>query len=439
MILTVIVIVIVSLLEHTYAVPCIGFQKFTCDCTGTKVDCSSKGLTAIPEGVPINTTELNLRRNRISIIPANAFEDLVLLKSLNLGSNLLSSLPGGLFSKNINLRTIDLQKNRISIIPVNAFEDLVLLEYLNLGSNLLSSLPGGLFSKNINLRTIDLQKNRISIIPVNAFEDLVLLEYLSLGNNRISTIAAKTFEDLVSLEILQLYSNSISSLPDGLFSNNTNLKIVALGNNRISIIPVNAFEDLVLLEFLYLNANTISSLPDGVFSKNINLRTVNLNVNQLVCCNMTDLLKWTVLQTEIKIYGKCHDFVTVTNIRDFDISNCAIPVDGRWSSWTTTSCSMTCGNGMTYRNRTCDNPSPSDGGNMCQGVDNESTVCNLGDCPVDGHWGLWSSVRCSVTCGNGIGIRTRRCDNPAPSGGGNGCVGCDKKKKLCSLGKCHKS
>ncbi|VDH94652.1 Hypothetical predicted protein [Mytilus galloprovincialis] len=150
---------------------------------------------------------------------------------------------------------------------------------------------------------------------------------------------------------------------------------------------------------------------------------------------MTDLFKWTVLQTEINIYGNCHDFVTVTNIRDFDISNCAIPVDGQWSSWTTTSCSMTCGNGMTYRNRTCDNPSPSDGGNMCQGVDNESTVCNLGDCPVDGHWGLWSSVRCSVTCGNGIGIRTRRCDNPAPSGGGNGCVGCDKKKKTMFLGK----
>ncbi|CAG2242954.1 unnamed protein product [Mytilus edulis] len=104
-------------------------------------------------------------------------------------------------------------------------------------------------------------------------------------------------------------------------------------------------------------------------------------------------------------------------------------IDGQWSSWTTTSCSMTCGNGMTYRNRTCNNPSPSDGGKICQGVDNESSVCNLGDCRVDGHWGLWSSVRCSITCGNGIGRRTRRCDNPAPSGGGKGCVGCNKKRK----------
>ncbi|CAG2238718.1 THBS1 [Mytilus edulis] len=148
---------------------------------------------------------------------------------------------------------------------------------------------------------------------------------------------------------------------------------------------------------------------------------------------MTDLFEWAAIQTNATLSGDCTDFGIVTNIEEFDISNCTIPV----GSWTTTSCSMTCGNGTIYRNRTCNNPSPSDGGKICQGVDNESSVCNLGDCPVDGHWGLWSSVRCSVTCGNGIGIRTRRCDNPAPSGGGNGCVGCDKKKKLCSLGKCH--
>ncbi|VDI52204.1 Hypothetical predicted protein [Mytilus galloprovincialis] len=114
-------------------------------------------------------------------------------------------------------------------------------------------------------------------------------------------------------------------------------------------------------------------------------------------------------------------------------------VDGQWGSWTTTSCSVTCGNGIKHRNRTCNNPSPSDGGKLCQGVDNESLVCKLGDCSVDGHWGPWSSVTCSVTCGKGLGIRKRRCDNPPSSGDGNGCFGCDIEKKLCSLEKCHKS
>ncbi|CAG2256289.1 Hemicentin-1,Coadhesin,Adhesion G protein-coupled receptor B3,Thrombospondin-1,Mucin-like protein,Adhesion G protein-coupled receptor B1 [Mytilus edulis] len=114
-------------------------------------------------------------------------------------------------------------------------------------------------------------------------------------------------------------------------------------------------------------------------------------------------------------------------------------VDGQWGSWTTTLCSVTCGNGVQYRNRTCNDPSPSNGGKDCQGVDNESSDCNSGDCSVDGHWGPWLPVTCSVTCGNGIGIRTRRCDNPPPSGNGNSCVGCDMERKLCSLAKCHKS
>ncbi|VDI65898.1 Hypothetical predicted protein [Mytilus galloprovincialis] len=168
-------------------------------------------------------------------------------------------------------------------------------------------------------------------------------------------------------------------------------------------------------------------------------RVRSLSQNQLLCCNMTDLFEWAAIQTKATLYGDCTDFGIVTNIQEFNISNCTIPVDGQWGSWTTTSCSMTCGNGMIYRNRTCNTPSPSDGGKNCQGVDNESSVCNLGDCPVDGHWGLWSSVRCSVSCGHGIGIRTRRCDNPIPTGNGNGCVGSDIERKICSLEKCHKS
>ncbi|VDI43073.1 Hypothetical predicted protein [Mytilus galloprovincialis] len=333
MILTVAVIVIVSLLEHAYSVPCIGFQISRCDCTGTKVDCSFKGLTAIPEGVPINTTELNLYGNTIS------------------------SLPDGVFSKNINLRTVNLQNNRISIIPVNAFEDLVLLESLNLNANTISSLPDGVFSKNINLRTVSLGNNRISIIPVNAFEDLVLLEFLSLDTNTLSSLPGGLFSKNINLRTIDLGANTISSLPGGLFSKNINLTTIDLTDNAFTTVSANIFMAMTHIEVLFLRRN------------------------QLLCCKMTDLFEWAAIQTNAPLSGDCTDFGIVTNIEEFDISNCTIPVDG--------------------------------------------------------HWGLWSSVRCSVTCGNGIGIRTRRCDNPAPSGGGNGCVGCDKKKKLCSLGKCH--
>ena len=48
--------------------------------------------------------------------------------------------------------------------------------------------------------------------------------------------------------------------------------------------------------------------------------------------------------------------------------------------------------------------------------------CNTGCCPVDGGWGEWTSLTtCSATCGGGTQTRTRECNNPALSCGGNDC------------------
>ena len=49
---------------------------------------------------------------------------------------------------------------------------------------------------------------------------------------------------------------------------------------------------------------------------------------------------------------------------------------------------------------------------------------------VDGAWGMWSS--CSVTCGGGT--RSRECNNPAPTGGGNDCSG--SSSEACSSDSC---
>jgi len=48
--------------------------------------------------------------------------------------------------------------------------------------------------------------------------------------------------------------------------------------------------------------------------------------------------------------------------------------------------------------------------------------CNTGCCPVDGGWGEWTSLTaCSATCGGGDQTRTRECNNPPLSCGGNDC------------------
>ncbi|GLD71135.1 A disintegrin and metalloproteinase with thrombospondin motifs 2-like protein [Lates japonicus] len=54
----------------------------------------------------------------------------------------------------------------------------------------------------------------------------------------------------------------------------------------------------------------------------------------------------------------------------------------------------------------------------------------------DGSWGTWSSYgSCSRTCGGGVRFRTRRCDNPAQRGGRT-CFGNSYEFQMCSQEEC---
>ncbi|MFT7813659.1 A disintegrin and metalloproteinase with thrombospondin motifs 3 [Arapaima gigas] len=56
--------------------------------------------------------------------------------------------------------------------------------------------------------------------------------------------------------------------------------------------------------------------------------------------------------------------------------------DGAWGAWTKFgSCSRSCGTGVRFRTRQCNNPVPSNGGQDCSGVNYEYQLCNMDDCP----------------------------------------------------------
>lgn len=56
-------------------------------------------------------------------------------------------------------------------------------------------------------------------------------------------------------------------------------------------------------------------------------------------------------------------------------------VDGGWSDWENSTCSVSCGRGRVQRIRTCTNPPPSHGGNTCQGQASDYFMCQLPKCP----------------------------------------------------------
>ncbi|KAM9391509.1 A disintegrin and metalloproteinase with thrombospondin motifs 13 [Pholidichthys leucotaenia] len=58
-----------------------------------------------------------------------------------------------------------------------------------------------------------------------------------------------------------------------------------------------------------------------------------------------------------------------------------VKVHGSWSSWSEySSCSRTCGGGVTFRTRQCNNPRPAFGGTDCDGPDIEAELCHQQPC-----------------------------------------------------------
>ncbi|XP_033743626.1 A disintegrin and metalloproteinase with thrombospondin motifs adt-1-like isoform X9 [Pecten maximus] len=113
------------------------------------------------------------------------------------------------------------------------------------------------------------------------------------------------------------------------------------------------------------------------------------------------------------------------------------PVDGQWGTWNSwTSCSVSCGSGTRTRSRQCSNPAPAHNGRSCPGNDQDSESCTSGImCPIDGQWGTWNSwTSCSVSCESGTRTRSRLCNNPAPAHSGRSCPGDEIDSEDCTSG-----
>ncbi|XP_049450018.1 semaphorin-5B isoform X2 [Epinephelus fuscoguttatus] len=109
-----------------------------------------------------------------------------------------------------------------------------------------------------------------------------------------------------------------------------------------------------------------------------------------------------------------------------------------WSSWETwSSCSQSCAKGYRTRRRTCAGPEGKSAPVACRGSPVEYQDCNVQACPVKGAWSCWSSwSQCSVGCGGGHYQRTRSCNSPAPTSGGDICIGLHTEEALCNTHTC---
>jgi len=125
---------------------------------------------------------------------------------------------------------------------------------------------------------------------------------------------------------------------------------------------------------------------------------------------------------------------------------CAQAVHGDWGEWSDWDmCTVSCGQGVQKRQRSCDHPAPKNGGKECamKGGNGMKEIeiknCMANKCPINGGYGDWSKYsKCSKICGGGLQYRNRCCINPFPSNGGDDCseLGPSVEAQVCNTMPC---
>nr|XP_039269682.1 A disintegrin and metalloproteinase with thrombospondin motifs gon-1-like isoform X5 [Styela clava] len=133
---------------------------------------------------------------------------------------------------------------------------------------------------------------------------------------------------------------------------------------------------------------------------------------------------------KIALASKCHGQSNIT-------TTCALPPckTYSWGEWVT-KCSVTCGEGVETRTRQCiDSDNKTATASKCNGRSNTVATCSLSPCETF-SWTAWST-QCSVTCGNGTGTKTRKCvGSNSNVTSNNKCEGKAEAKEECRLTPC---
>eukprot|EP00105_Crassostrea_gigas_P044957 XP_019929105.1 PREDICTED: mucin-like protein [Crassostrea gigas] len=93
-----------------------------------------------------------------------------------------------------------------------------------------------------------------------------------------------------------------------------------------------------------------------------------------------------------------------------------------------TPCSVSCGHGIQSRRGI-----RFDSCGSSHNLNPETRPCNQQPCPVNGGWSAWGQFTpCGKSCGGGIQVRFRSCDHPSPSNGGLPCYGNSLQTASCN-------
>ncbi len=219
-------------------VPVDAMYGFSFTVTGILVNCSGRGLVAVPSSIPTNSSIVLLNNNSIASIDDTHFAGL---------SNLVAlSLDGASGGQSLS-------------ISDSAFVRLRTLRYLSLVSNLITSLSPLSFRNMTTLTALLLKNNKLATLPEAVFAQLVSLRSLTLQNNGLTTLSANSFKNAPGVRFLDVSHNKIGTLYSGTFTGLSTLLVLLLNDNNITTIEPNTFPVTARALYMQNNPSTCSA------------------------------------------------------------------------------------------------------------------------------------------------------------------------------------
>ena len=198
-----------------------------CGCSDLDLfaNCSSRGFSTVPPGLPIQLKRLDMSSNQLKRINSSEIFRLSSLEELDLSRNKLTE-----FTMNsgqiihFELRKLDLSHNKISSVKSLRLGRLERLQDLNLANNHIMSLPSrSLFEVGNSLRHLNLKSNKIVSLEPDCLNGLSSLKELSLTKNKLSSFPKEIY--LPNLEILELNKNNFVQIEGLMFNGLQKLKV----------------------------------------------------------------------------------------------------------------------------------------------------------------------------------------------------------------------
>lgn len=268
----------------------------------------------------IRLVMLNLSNNKITKLDPTMFHDLYTLQILNLGGNLIESVPDDAFIPLRNLDTLILSNNKVMDVSPFALNGLYALTLLSLDGNRLTDVHEHCFRNCTTLQDLHLSGNLMKTVPA-ALRDMTLLKTVDLGENRIDFIEPKSFDGMSNLYGLRLMGNRLRNISSNLFDYLPSLQILNLAHNQIDHVSADAFHNLTKIQAIRLDGNRLSSM-DRLFRNVSSLLWLNVSDNVLNDFDygmLPDRLEWLDMHKNYLTELSNRDGVPAAAIRTLDV------------------------------------------------------------------------------------------------------------------------